>query len=103
MFFRELVLPALIPLQHSAENDVKGRFLCAFVWPIHTPQYLEANMDMTRSATITIHAGDETVDIMINQMAMSGATSFKLFTDEKKANAFANKTTLNFKSTFDTD
>lgn len=61
---------------------------------------------MTRSATITIHAGDETVDIMINQMAMSGATSFKLFTDdtdEKKANAFANKTTLNFKSTFDTD
>jgi len=28
LFFRKLVLPALIPLQHSAENDVKGRFLC---------------------------------------------------------------------------
>lgn len=65
--------------------------------------YLEANMDMTRNATITIHAGDETVDIMINQMAMSGATSFKLFTDEKKANAFANKTALNFKAAFDKD
>ncbi len=32
MFFRKLVLPALIPLQHSAENDVKGRFF------MHTKQ-----------------------------------------------------------------
>ncbi len=39
MFFRKLELPALIPLQHSAENDVKGRFLCAFVWP-----YIRNNM-----------------------------------------------------------
>ena len=65
--------------------------------------YLEANMDMTRSATITIYAGDQKQDIMINQMAMSGATSFKLFTDSDKKAEFANKTALNFKATFDKD
>lgn len=65
--------------------------------------YLEANMDMTRNATITIYAGDQEQEIMINQMAMSGATSFKLFTDEKKTQAFENKTALSFKATFDKD
>ena len=34
---------------------------------------------------------------------MNGATMFKLFSDENKTKAFANKTTLNFAATFDKD
>ena len=65
--------------------------------------YLEPSMSEMTAGTLTIYAGDQSVDITINQMTMGGATYFKLFTDEKKTEAFANKTALNFKAAFDKD
>lgn len=63
--------------------------------------YLEPSLTKMLAGTITITAGDQSIDITVNQMAMNGATMFKLFTDEEKTKAFANKTTLNFAATFD--
>lgn len=65
--------------------------------------YLQPSMSEMLAGTITITAGDQSVDITVNQMTMNGATMFKLFTDENKTKAFANKTTLNFAATFDKD
>ncbi|OYP70211.1 hypothetical protein CIK94_05110 [Prevotella sp. P4-51] len=65
--------------------------------------YLQPSMSEMLAGTITITAGDQSVDITVNQMTMNGATMFKLFSDENKTKAFANKTTLNFAATFDKD
>ena len=56
--------------------------------------YLQPSLSEMLAGTITITAGDQSVDITVNQMTMNGATMFKLFTDENKTKAFANKTTL---------
>ena len=54
-----------------------------------------------QSGTITISAGDaEEIVININQMGMAPATSYKLFIDDKKTQAFANGTALSFEATY---
>ena len=57
-----------------------------------------------QSGTITISAGDaEEIVININQMGMAPATSYKLFTDDKKTQAFANGTALSLEATYATE
>ncbi len=65
--------------------------------------YLEPSVSEMLTGTITITAGDQSTDITINQQTMSEASFFKLFTDEKKTQSFANKTSLTFNATFDKD
>ena len=54
-----------------------------------------------QSGSITISAGDaEEITIYINQMGMDAATSYKLFTDDKKTQEFKNGTALSFDATY---
>lgn len=57
-----------------------------------------------QSGSIVISAGDaEEITIYINQMGMDAATTYKLFTDDKKTQSFAKGTTLSFEASYATD
>lgn len=65
--------------------------------------YLEPSMTEMLYGTIKITAGDQEIEISIQQMTMAAATSFKLFADDKKTSEFKSGTSLAFNATFDKD